>query len=91
MEGIEGVEELILRAVLVGKELYVVDQENIWLLAVVRAKLLHEADAARLPALVHHRPDEVTDELLAGHHRDLPVRMLAVNLVPDGVKEVRLP
>ena len=91
MEGIEGVEELILRAVLVAEKLDVVYQQNVRRLAVARAKLLHQADAARLLALVQHRPDEVRDELLAGHHRDPPVRVLAMNLVPDGVQEVRLP
>ena len=91
MEGVEGVEELILRAVFVGEKLDVVDQENIRCLAVARAKFLHEADATRLLALVHHRPDEVRDELLAGDHRNPPVWLLSVNLVTDGVKQVRLP
>ncbi len=90
MEGVERVEELILRAVLAGKKLDVVDQENIRRLAIARAKLLHQTDAARLLALVHHRPDEMSDELLAGDHRNLPVRVLAMNLVPDGVQKVRL-
>jgi hypothetical protein len=32
----------------------------------------------------------VGDELLAGHHRDPPVWVLAVDLVPDGMKKVGL-
>jgi hypothetical protein len=93
VKGVEGVEELVLRAVLSRKELDVVDQEYVRRLAIAAAELLHEIDRARLaglPPLVEHRSDEAGDELLAGHHRDGPPGVLAVDLVPDGMEQVRL-
>ena len=55
VEGVEGVEELVLRAVLVGQELDVVDQQHVGVLAVARAELLHQVDAARRLPLDHRR------------------------------------
>ena len=56
---------------------------------VARAEVLHRA-CRRRALLVHHRADEVGDELLAGHEGDRPVGVLAVDLVADRLQEVGL-
>ncbi len=89
VERVEGVEELVLRAVLVRQELDVVDEQDVGRGPVARAELLHRAAAGRA-LLVHHRADEVGDELLAGDEADRPVGVLAMDLVPDRLQEVGL-
>ena len=85
VERVEGVKELVLRAVLVRQELDVVDEQDVRRGPVARAEVLHRG--ARRPA---DRTDEVGHELLAGDEADRPLGVLAMNLVTDGLQEVGL-
>ena len=80
-KGIERVEEFLLRAPLVGKELDVVDEEDVGL-----PVALPEFDER----IVLDGVDELVGERLAGHIHDLGRFALAENGVPDGVHEMGL-
>ena len=82
VQGVERVEELFLRLLATGKELDVVDEQNVGF-AVAPAEDRH--------LLFAHTQDELVHELLAGHVADGRVRVEPVHLVPDRVQQVRLP
>src|SRR5204862_3153350 len=81
VQGVEGVEELLLDPLLVLEELDVVDEED-----VVGAVALLEA----LDALVAQRVDEVVHESLARDVADAQVRRVLADVLRDGLEEVRL-
>ena len=81
MDRVEGVEELLLRALLVGDELDVVDEQQVDL-AVASAEVV---DAALLD-----RGDEVVGELLAGGVDDPLAREALHDRVADRVHQVGL-
>jgi hypothetical protein len=81
VQGVEGVEELLLRALFAGKELDVVDEKN-----VDAAEFI--AEAGHL--VVAQRVDHVVGELLAGYVADGGLRLAALDLVPDGLHEMGL-
>ncbi len=78
---VEGVEELLLDALLAGEELDVVEQHDVGV-AVALAELDH-------PVLLQ-RLDEVVRELLGREVGDARVRVVAQDGVPDGVHQVGL-
>ena len=65
---VERVEELVLRAVLAGEELDVVDQQHVAALAVLAAELVHLPVADAVDVLVHER--------LGREVQDAPLRVL---------------
>jgi hypothetical protein len=77
VQGIEGVEELVLGAVLAGDELDVVHQQHVEVLAEPPAELLHLVGAQRRDELVH--------ELLGGDVADARQRLAVAHSVADGV------
>ena len=81
VEGVEGVEELLLGLDLALQELDVVDQQHV-----------DVAVAALEPVLpvVADRVDELVGELLAGHVADLGAGVEAAHVVADGVQQVGL-
>ena len=82
VERVEGVEELLLEALLALEELDVVDEQEV----VVAVALLEALDA-----LVAERVDEVVDERLARHvaHRHVPG--VLHHVLRDRLEQVRLP
>ena len=80
-QGVEGVEELLLRALLAGEELDVVDEQHVRA-AVAAAEFLDVAAADRV--------DELVGELLAGQIDHPRARLAAEQLVADGLHEVGL-
>ena len=81
LEGVEGVEELLLGALLAGDELDVVEEEDV--------------DATEgLPKDLHplaaNAVDELVDELLGGHVDDAVSRLGCGDAMGDGVQEVGL-
>ena len=81
VDGVEGVEELLLRPLLVGDELDVVDEQQVDA-PVAGAEVV---DAPLLDA-----GDELVGELLAGGVDDALAREAGQDLVADGVHQVRL-
>jgi hypothetical protein len=81
VDGVEGVEELLLRALLPLQELHVVDEQQVGL-AVAPPELL------RRPPL--QRGDELVRELLGPHVGDARARVALEQHVGDGLHEVRL-
>ena len=81
MERVEGVEKLLLRAVLAGEELDVVDQQHVDR-PVLGPELAHPGGLDRGDDLVH--------ELLRGEVGHALLGELAVDLVSDGVHQVGL-
>ena len=81
VEGVEGVEELLLGLLLLLEELDVVDEEH-----VDRAVAVLEA----LDAVVAEGVDEVVGEGLEGHVADLEAGVVAKRVVADGLQEVGL-
>src|SRR4029077_4783152 len=82
VEGVEGVEELLLGTELVGQELDVVDEQNVGVAeALAEATALAAADGA----------DELARELLDRHVTDGQAVVELLNVVADRVKQVRLP
>ena len=81
VEGVEGVEELFLHALLAGEELHVVDEQD-----VDRAELVAEGGHF----VVAEGVDELVDELFARDVADGGVGESAFRLVADGVHEVGL-
>ena len=75
-------EELFLRLRLAGEEVNVVDQEEIALLAVAAAEIVHPLVLKRLHELVH--------EALGADVDDARARSLFAHAVREGVDEVRL-
>ena len=81
VEGVEGVEELLLGLLLLLQELDVVDEQHVdGAVAVLEA----------LDAVVAQRVDELVGEGLQGHVADLEPGMVAQDVVPDGLEEVGL-
>ena len=81
MQRVEGVKELLLRALLAAEELDVVDQQHIHrAIAVAKARHL----------VIAHRVDHVIGELLAGHIAHHSGSGARLHLVPDGLHQVRL-
>src|SRR6187455_1391358 len=80
-ERVEGVEELLLRTLLAGEELHVVDQEHVRL-AVALAEL-HQRR-------VLNSVDEVVRELLAGDIEHPRALLLTCDVVADRLHEVGL-
>src|SRR5215210_4526022 len=81
VEVVEGVEEFLLRSLLAGDELDVIDQEEI--------------DGAVLGTelggpVIADRVDELVREALRGQIEQAKRRKEARDLVPDGVEQVRL-
>ena len=81
VDGVEGVEELLLRPLALGDELDVVDEQHVDAPIPV-AEVLH--------LLLADRVDEVVRELLARRVQDPLARELAGDRVADGVHQVRL-
>src|SRR5207302_6021523 len=82
VEGVEGVEELLHRLLLVAEELDVIEQEDVALLAVASAKLRH--------AVLLERVDEIVGERLAREIDDVAIGVLLESMVADRVHQVRL-
>ena len=82
VEGVERVEELFLRLRLAREEVDVVDEEQVALLAVARAEVVH--------LLVLQRLDELVHEALGADVDDARARPLLADAVRDGVDQVRL-
>ena len=82
VQGVERVEELHLRLLLLGQELDVVDEQHV----VLAVGLLEALDAA----LVGDGVDEVVGEALDGDVLDLQVGVVVQHGVGDGLDEVRL-
>jgi hypothetical protein len=80
-ERVEGVEELLLGALLALQELDVVDQQDV----VVPVAALEGAGA-----VVADGVDELVGELLAGHVPDARLGVEVAGVVPDGVQQVGL-
>ncbi|MGC3992441.1 MAG: hypothetical protein QM796_22625 [Chthoniobacteraceae bacterium] len=80
-EGVEGVEELLLRAFLAGEELDVVDHQHVRL-PVTLAELDQGA--------VLNGVDELVGELLAGEVHHLGRLLMTVHILADRLDEVRL-
>src|SRR6185437_1293731 len=78
---VEGVEELLLGALLLGQELDIVNEQNIHV-----AKLV--AEAGHL--VVAQRIDHLVGELLARQVADGHLRLAAFDLMPDGLHEMSL-
>ena len=81
VERVEGVEELLLRPLLVGQELHVVDQQHVDR-AVALAEVRHAVEADRV--------DQLVDELLGGQVEHPQLRPGAQDLMADGVQQVGL-
>ena len=81
VEGVEGVEELLLRLDLALEELDVVDEQHV--------DVAVAALEAVLP-VVADRVDELVGELLAGHVAHLGAGVEAADVVSDGVQQVGL-
>ena len=81
MQRVEGVEKLLLRALLAGQELDVVDQKNVRL-AVALAELLHRC---RLDG-----GDRLVREFFTIHVDNVEIRVVLLDLNFDGVQQVRL-
>src|SRR5688572_18316252 len=81
-ERVEGVEELLLRALLAGEELDIVDQQDVRL-AVTLAEFHQTAGLDRV--------DEVIRDPLAGNTEPLPPALLRENAMPDRMHEMPLP
>ena len=81
VEIVEGMEELLLRGVFAGNELNIVDQEQVRA-AVFEAELVVLAFAQSV--------DQLVGELVALDIDDVVVRMRFVNLVGNGIEQVRL-
>ncbi len=82
MQGVEGVEELFLGALFLGKELNVVDQQHVHIAELV-------AEAGHL--VVAQRVDHLVGELLAGYVADGGLGLLPLDFVADGLHQVGLP
>ena len=82
VQRVEGVEELLLDAVLAGQEVDVVDQQDVELLAVAPLEGVH--------ALVLDGGDELVRERLAGHVARAHARRVHEHVVRDGLQQVRL-
>ena len=81
VESVEGVEELLLRPLLVGEELDVVDEQDVdGPVALAEGRHAVEADGV----------DQLVDELLGCQVHDLERRPLLQDLVADGVQQVGL-
>src|SRR5207248_9001388 len=81
MQGVEGVEELLLGALLLGEELNIIDQKD-----VDGEELV--AEAGHL--VIAQRVDHLVGELLAGDVADGRLRLALLDLMPDGLHEVGL-
>ena len=81
MQRVEGVEKLLLRALLAGQELDVVDQKHVRL-AVALAELLHRC---RLDG-----GDRLVREFFTIHVDNVEIRVVLLDLNFDGVQQVRL-
>ena len=81
MQGVEGVEELLLGALFVHQELDVVHQQDIHV-AIFVAEASHLAVAQRV--------DHVVGEALAGYIADGLFRLALLDLVPDRLHQVGL-
>ncbi|OMP13430.1 hypothetical protein COLO4_01703, partial [Corchorus olitorius] len=80
-QGLEGVEELLLRAVLVGEELHIVDQQQIQRVVA----LLEFVKSAALVGL-----DHIRDELLGVDVENFRVGLVGQQLVAHGMHQVGL-
>jgi len=81
IERVEGVEKLLLRALLAGDELNVVDHQNVCF-PVSRAKVVS--------SLLPNRGDEIVRELFRRHIRNLQHRRELERAVTDGMQQMRL-
>ena len=81
VQRVEGVEKLLLRALLAGQELDVVDQKHVRL-AVTLAELLHRC---RLDG-----GDRLVREFFTIHVDNVEIRVVLLDLNFDGVQQVRL-
>src|SRR6185437_8516788 len=81
VQRVEGVEELLLGALLLGQELDIVNEQDIHV-----AKLV--AEDGRL--VVAQRIDHLVGELLARQVADGHLRLAALDLMPDGLHEMSL-
>ena len=81
VQRVEGVEKLLLRALLAGQELDVVDQKHVRL-AVALAELLHRC---RLDG-----GDRLVREFFTIHVNNVEIRVVLLDLNFDGVQQVRL-
>ena len=81
VQRVEGVEELLLRALLAGEELDVVDQQHVDVAEPV-------AEAGHL--VVADGVDHLVGELLTGDVADGGVRLAALHVVADGMHQVGL-
>ncbi len=81
VQRVEGVEELLLRAVLAGQEMDVVDDEQVRV-------AVSMAEVARLVAL--DGGDELVDEGVAGEVKDARFRLGCQHALGDGLEQVRL-
>ena len=81
VQRVEGVEKLLLRALLAGQELDVVDQKHVRL-AVALAELLHRC---RL-----NGGDRLVREFFTIHVNNVEIRVVLLDLNFDGVQQVRL-
>ena len=82
VQGVEDEEELVLRFVLAGPVLDVVDEQDVHFVAV---EVAHLGDAAFAEAL-----EVLLREVFAGEVADALVRVFFENVVADGLQEVRL-
>src|SRR5918998_885942 len=81
VEGVEGVKELLLRTLLTGDELDVIDHQDIGF-PVPRAKVVG--------SLLPDRSDEIVGELFRGDIRDLQNRRKLERTMSDGVQQMCL-
>ena len=81
VQRVEGVEKLLLRALLAGQKLNIVDQQHIGL-AVPLAELLHRGG--------FDRGDRFVGEFFTIHIDNVEIRMVFLDLDLDGVQKVGL-
>ena len=81
VQGVEGVEELFLRALLADQELDVIHQQHVHVAVLV-------AEAGHL--VVPQRVDHLVGEFLAGHVADGHLRLALLDLMSDGLHQVGL-
>ena len=81
MQRVEGVEKLLLRALLAGQKLDIVDQQHIGL-AIPLAELLHRGG--------FDRGDRLVGEFFTIHIDNVEIRMVFLDLDLDGVQKVGL-
>src|SRR6266851_5152630 len=80
MEGVEGVEKLLLRFLLLAEELNVVDEEHVTLFPELAAKVGHP--------VIAHALDELVGELLRGQIDNARGWSVRTDLIPDRVEQM---